>query len=447
MTAVIVLGMHRSGTSLVASMLEAMGVDMGERLMPASLDNPHGYYEDLDFYEMNEAILEEAGGSWWQPPSQQAIDAAGEALKYPIGRLVNERDWKKLWGWKDPRTCLTAGLYHPHLDDARYVLVSRDSPDVVASLTRRNGTGDWQRLIQIYQHRLHTFFRATGAPVLRVRYEDLTHPKAAPKQALKLAKFIGLDRYAAARALDRIEYRNRWGFGSIGFGVPYFKPVSKWWLCWSWFLVGGWEGGDQFLNNKDIPMEARLPLAHNALIQRFLFKTDQDTLCIMEDDHGFPQDQLRRMRFKEENQEFDIVCASYTKRREGDIPLPMGWHIKEDESRRTATFNLDEIDDKGTQPYDGAALGFTLVRRWVLEEMLGNNDPDTFQWVACEGLASPDVPFYYRARDAGAKVGVDRDNKIVHYGMKAWTHKDWEACWARIQAGFEKEEATTNGRI
>ena len=192
-------------------------------------------------------------------------------------------------------------------------------------------------------------------------------------------------------------------------------------------------------------MEARLPLAHNALIQRFLFKTDQDTLCIMEDDHGFPQDQLRRMRFKEENQEFDIVCASYTKRREGDIPLPMGWMIEDNTACNAVSFNFYEIADTGTQKYDGAALGFTIIRRWVLEEMLGDNDPETFQWVACEGLPSPDVPFYYKARGVGARVGVDRDNRIAHYGMKTWTHQDWDVWWTKAQMEMEQQEAMTDG--
>jgi hypothetical protein len=45
----IVTGMHRSGTSLLASFLRAAGINLGENLYPADSANPLGYFEDLDF--------------------------------------------------------------------------------------------------------------------------------------------------------------------------------------------------------------------------------------------------------------------------------------------------------------------------------------------------------------------------------------------------------------
>ena len=44
-TALVVLGMHRSGTSALAGMLHHLGVALGDRLMKATLDNPRGYWE------------------------------------------------------------------------------------------------------------------------------------------------------------------------------------------------------------------------------------------------------------------------------------------------------------------------------------------------------------------------------------------------------------------
>ena len=445
MTAVIVLGMHRSGTSLVASMLEAMGVDMGERLMPASLDNPHGYYEDLDFYEMNEAILEEAGGSWWRPPSAQAIEAAGEALKYPIGRLVNERDWKKLWGWKDPRTCLTAGLYHSHLDDARYVVVRRDRPAIIASLLKRNGgqLEEWKALCAEYERRVVRFLLSAGAPVHHIRYEDVTHPKTGAWEALKLARFLGLDRYAAARAVDRIQYRDSWGFGSIGFGVPIWKMCPEFWLSWSWFLLNGLEEDDRFLNRygpeTKMPLQAVMPKMHNSLIRMFL-ESGCDTFCIIEDDHVFPYYQLHNLRHKPENQRFDIVCASYVRRTRTDIPLPMGWNIRHNaEEPFTCWFYLDDVAETGTQQYDGAAFGFTLIRRWVLEQMAAGQDLETYEWAGSEVLSTPDVPFYFKATELGARTGVDRDNRIDHVGTYNYTIKDFRE-WHREWKQNQKEQ-------
>ena len=117
MTAIVVIGFHRSGTSLVASMLEAMGVNMGDRLMEASVHNPHGHFEDLDVYNLNRLILQDAGGDWARPPSPGAVAGAGKRLRDAIGEIVRRKERGDLWGWKDPRTCLTASLYHPHLAD------------------------------------------------------------------------------------------------------------------------------------------------------------------------------------------------------------------------------------------------------------------------------------------------------------------------------------------
>ena len=59
--------MHRSGTSLVASLLSAIGVDMGQRLLPPDKGNPRGYFEDIDFLEfqrraLSESCLKDDGG-------------------------------------------------------------------------------------------------------------------------------------------------------------------------------------------------------------------------------------------------------------------------------------------------------------------------------------------------------------------------------------------------
>ena len=50
---IIVLGMHRSGTSLIAGVLHEMGVNMGSNLMKADEYNPKGYFEDIEIYKFN----------------------------------------------------------------------------------------------------------------------------------------------------------------------------------------------------------------------------------------------------------------------------------------------------------------------------------------------------------------------------------------------------------
>lgn len=54
---IIVTGMHRSGTSLTASFLKAIGVNVGDNFFPADRHNIKGYFEDLDFLEFQRTVL------------------------------------------------------------------------------------------------------------------------------------------------------------------------------------------------------------------------------------------------------------------------------------------------------------------------------------------------------------------------------------------------------
>ncbi|MHB0874384.1 MAG: hypothetical protein ACYC1J_13295, partial [Acidithiobacillus ferrooxidans] len=55
----VVLGMHRSGTSAIARGLQALGASLGDALLPAGFDNPKGFWEDRDMLRINEALLAE----------------------------------------------------------------------------------------------------------------------------------------------------------------------------------------------------------------------------------------------------------------------------------------------------------------------------------------------------------------------------------------------------
>src|ERR1700754_1667907 len=57
----IILGMHRSGTSLAASLLQSAGLDVGLRLMEANWSNPRGHFEDMDFVDFQRASLAQLG--------------------------------------------------------------------------------------------------------------------------------------------------------------------------------------------------------------------------------------------------------------------------------------------------------------------------------------------------------------------------------------------------
>jgi len=134
----IVLGMHRSATSLVAKGLYESGVHIGDRLIGADISNPYGHYEDMDFVSLNEKILNNAKGSWNKPPTEESILGLADIWRHEIKELVEEKQMESLWGWKDPRTILTIRLFLPYLTNPHFIVCFRDPREVAKSLAKRD---------------------------------------------------------------------------------------------------------------------------------------------------------------------------------------------------------------------------------------------------------------------------------------------------------------------
>ena len=164
---IIVLGMHRSATSLIAKSLSLAGVNMGNSMLPADAGNPEGYYEDSDFLNMNKFLLASAGGSWDHPPLKRKIAelANDKYITEEIKKLIETKSAPgKLWGWKEPRTVLTIRLYHKHLKDPIYITAHRKVAAIARSLALRNGINNSQAtaLAVEYNKRLTSFLNDIG---------------------------------------------------------------------------------------------------------------------------------------------------------------------------------------------------------------------------------------------------------------------------------------------
>ncbi len=146
-TIVIVLGMHRSGTSVLTRGLATLGIELGTRMLPAAEENPRGFWENRAAFETNEAFLSELGSSW---DGLGLIDwdrlpaALKQDFRFRARRVIlQEFDNAPLFGFKDPRTarllpiwqdaCSTLGL------NDRYVILLRNPISVAHSLEARNG--------------------------------------------------------------------------------------------------------------------------------------------------------------------------------------------------------------------------------------------------------------------------------------------------------------------
>jgi hypothetical protein len=105
---VIVLGPYRSGTSVTAQILKALGYDFGPKrhMIPASKENPGGFYERKDINNANDALIASAGGNSADPGDPRQLADKADRGAFNIADL----SWLKStarWGIKDPRMCAT----------------------------------------------------------------------------------------------------------------------------------------------------------------------------------------------------------------------------------------------------------------------------------------------------------------------------------------------------
>ncbi|MEM8673460.1 MAG: glycosyltransferase [Cyanobacteria bacterium P01_G01_bin.67] len=135
-TVIIMTGMHRSGTSLTASLLQSAGMNIGDRLMGEDTGNAKGHFEDLDFVEFHQNVLQSQGISvaGWTEQNQIQVQPQYLAL---ANNLITARQEQQIWGWKDPRTTLFLDFWSQLLPQAKYVFVYRSPWTVVDSLFRR----------------------------------------------------------------------------------------------------------------------------------------------------------------------------------------------------------------------------------------------------------------------------------------------------------------------
>lgn len=174
---VVVLGMHRSGNSRTAGMLQILGVDIGKDLIEGDLAfNINGYFEDKAFLKMNEEILRKAGGTSHDPPVDVSNLANDISIVNKIKNLVSKNI--SLWGWRDPRTSLTVELYLPYLVNPHFIICIRNIYENAKSVSEMEGYDIMKclRLTQTYNDRIIAFLEKNPRlPKLFVSFEDVTN--------------------------------------------------------------------------------------------------------------------------------------------------------------------------------------------------------------------------------------------------------------------------------
>ena len=147
---IIVLGMHRSGTSLISGILDTLGIFMGKHI---------GRHHEADFFvKINTWLYKQAGADWDAPNPFQTLlkhnDLRKQLILYlqfllnsfltsyylGLARYVTCRNMFHMncrWGWKDPANCHTLPIWLKIFPDAKIIYIKRHGIDVASSLKTR----------------------------------------------------------------------------------------------------------------------------------------------------------------------------------------------------------------------------------------------------------------------------------------------------------------------
>lgn len=128
--------MHRSGTSLITQWLNACGLNIGHNLMGVGIGNDDGHFEDLDFVNWHQHVLDDNQLCGTGLITQNDLIISNE-LKHEFEQILAVKP-NENWGWKDPRTCLFLSHYQEVLPEANYLIIVRNYSSVISSLVKRD---------------------------------------------------------------------------------------------------------------------------------------------------------------------------------------------------------------------------------------------------------------------------------------------------------------------
>ena len=202
---IVVLGMHRSGTSAVVKALSCLGVSLGDDFMPPGKDNPKGFFEDKAINQLNIEMLEVIGQNWFS--LSLVTDADVEKL-VALGYLEKATDLltKKMaavtaFGFKDPRVSKLFTfwkLVFARIDcDIRYVFCLRHPLSVANSLYQRNKTPIQKGYLLWLSYNLAIVSEAQNLSLIGLDYDQLMEQPLVSLQHLAAQLELDIDTQAA----------------------------------------------------------------------------------------------------------------------------------------------------------------------------------------------------------------------------------------------------------
>ena len=205
---VIIIGMHRSGTSLLTRLLEKLGLFVGH--------NKDDNHEAIFFLLINNRMMSCSGGGWRRPEHFERLIKNEKHLndlkKYALSKLASSefesysgghfdqfREMPGPWGWKDPRNTYTLPVWLSIFHDAKIINIVRHGVDVAHSLherykrrhgqtsvnsipsTRQNPVATLEGSFALWEKYVttgHSRVTAQGERALEIKYEDFLNNPA-----------------------------------------------------------------------------------------------------------------------------------------------------------------------------------------------------------------------------------------------------------------------------
>ena len=178
---ILVVGMHRSGTSCMAGLLQHSGLFFGKKLLPPSPKNPTGYFENEDLWRLHHSILRAAGHPW---DDARPMPAGWEKRliirfkRHALKRLIRKHyAGREVFGIKDPTINLLLPLYLDVFKELSiqpcFIVMRRDERAAARSLSKAEGLDEALALSlrKIYYDSLSSGIGFHKK--IDVRYEDL----------------------------------------------------------------------------------------------------------------------------------------------------------------------------------------------------------------------------------------------------------------------------------
>ncbi|SEQ02962.1 hypothetical protein SAMN05216548_102210 [Faunimonas pinastri] len=178
-SALLVAGVHRSGTSAITGVSELLGATIPNDLMMGTEHNEKGYFESWSVVAFHDALLWAQGSAWedlapLRPMDGEQVSRAGAELS---GILEREYGGASLVAIKEPRMCRFLPVTREALRisgrNVHVVIPLRHPMEVVGSLKSRDGLTDAHAILLWLQHILPAERHTRDLPRCTFRYDDL----------------------------------------------------------------------------------------------------------------------------------------------------------------------------------------------------------------------------------------------------------------------------------